>query len=264
MKKIDLRNQQEILLEMLLCFDGFCRDNDLRYSLGGGTLLGAVRHKGFIPWDDDVDIMMPRKDYNIFVNLFNGSQPQLYCAKFSVADGCYFPYAKIYYKNTVLKEIDTLMSTPIFIDIFPIDAYPNSLYSRKIYIFSVTILKGLLHLKLLSWIKYSGFSIKRFLGKIVSSITPASFIYALLNALLSCCTYERANYLGVSLGRYAERECYPKYVFKDFVELEFEGHKVWAIREYDQYLRQHYGEYMKLPPPSNRVCSHTEYCYWQD
>lgn len=263
LEKINLLEQQQILLGMLTSLDSFCKENRLTYSLGGGSLLGAVRHKGFIPWDDDIDVMMPRKDYDFFLKHFNGKYNNLFCASFGVSNGYFFPYAKLYRLDTVFKEIGVKNSTPVFIDLFPIDGYPDNTLLRPIFILIVSLLKGLLHLKLLNWKKKSGFSIKRFVGKCISSITPAYVLNHLIKYLLSTCSYEKSRYLGAILGRYSNKECYPRSVFDEYFELEFAGYKFMAIKKYDFYLKQHYGNYMKLPPQDERVCSHTEYCAWR-
>lgn len=104
MRPIDLEEQKQIQLNILIKVDQFCRENNLRYSLGGGTLLGAVRHKGFIPWDDDIDIMMPRPDYDKFVRSFNGYDEDLTCEAYELNKKHRYICGKVYNNKTCSRR----------------------------------------------------------------------------------------------------------------------------------------------------------------
>ena len=127
-KYIDIDEQKKIQLEMLKEIRDICDEAGLMYFLGGGTLLGAVRHKGYIPWDDDIDLMMPREDYNKLLKIFNekcnGKSKLLYYGNLKEY---YYPYAKVVNTETRLVELDcrNLDEMGVFIDIFPIDFLPE-------------------------------------------------------------------------------------------------------------------------------------------
>src|SRR5690554_3002324 len=142
-EKINLNKLQEIELEVLEYFNELCITNDLSFSLGYGTLLGAVRHQGFIPWDDDIDVIMPRPDFEKLLELlkYERLSPE-FSYGFLDNSNYVYPYLKIYYKNSVVVErkLETKFTqTPIWIDVFPIDGIPKNKIKAKLY-FSLSIL----------------------------------------------------------------------------------------------------------------------------
>ena len=264
MKKIELDEQKQILLKMLLFIDDFCTENGLRYSLGGGTLLGAIRHSGFIPWDDDVDIMMPRQDYEKFIASFNSSSQVLKCEDHSNVSDYSYPFAKIYHMGTILRECDSKEESHIFIDLFPIDAYPNRYWLRKVYIIAVTLLKALLYMKKVTWLRKGKLSLKRFMAKGISTFVPKAMLQFLIDKLAKFYLNSQTEWSGALLGRYSFKECYPNDVFESYIRVPFEKHELSVIEKYDSYLRQHYGNYLELPPISERRPMHVSYCYYKD
>lgn len=137
MIELNKKEIQNIELNILLEFSKFCNENKLRYYLVGGTLLGAIRHKGFIPWDDDIDVCMPRPDYELFISNFHSDNSclKLCCNKFGNLKA---PFAKLKDTRTiVVNDIlvnDNDIDTNLWIDIFPVDGLPDSECNRKKHI----------------------------------------------------------------------------------------------------------------------------------
>ena len=105
MKEIGIDELKKLQVEMLVLIDEFCQHNNIRYSLSSGTLIGAVRHKGYIPWDDDIDIMMPREDYDRFVSTFNGAYGHLSLLAPEINCNYYAPYANVF--DILLSQFET-------------------------------------------------------------------------------------------------------------------------------------------------------------
>lgn len=257
-KYITLEEIREIQLDILRKVHTFCIKNKLRYSLGGGTLLGAVRHQGYIPWDDDIDIMMPRPDYEKFLLTFNSENLNIIDCKRTQT---YFkPFAKVFDCRTVLEEENDING--IYIDIFPIEGLPNP-QKWKEYFKNYSALA----LKLWKLTKYPNFEkrpygrIKYLINKII--LPKRETIIEQIDSFLAKYPYDNALYRGVITGRYAEKEFMDAKAFQDYVLLPFEGENFMAIAGYDAYLTKHYGNYMQLPPKEAQISNHKYIAYWK-
>lgn len=263
MKELSLREQQLISLDILRYFDKICRENRIKYSLGGGTLIGAVRHQGFIPWDDDVDVYMHRDDYEKFVLAWNKLTHSRY--EISLLESIYGALSgemtKIYDKNTEI--IDTKgRKTGLFIDIFVWDGVPND----KDIIYKV--MKKHRRIKL----RFSSCR-KRWFKSHENSITYKFFrklSYYLFNKMMlnlsqfqKLYPISKADHIGLVLSDYGgwERSYMPKKYFNDVVYLDFEGEKYPVMSGYHEHLTMYYGDYMKFPPVEEQRPLHTVKAY---
>lgn len=262
MNKDLLRQVQLIQLEILKDFVKVCNKYNLQYFLDGGTLLGAVRHKGFIPWDDDLDVAMPRKDYDKFCKIASKCLPDYLFFQDFYTDNHYpNAYAKIRKKKTVFTELisrNCKMQNGIFIDIFPYDNYPNKKIEQIWQGIQIEFYKHVLICKenIYPWL---GMRKKKLVLKMTEYL-PFFFLSKLFNRNWIIKRYEKTLIL------YNNKKCiylkepdlrYGKVVIpvdslKEFVNLEFEGEMFQCPKEYDKVLEILYGDYMKFPPKSER------------
>lgn len=259
MKELNLRELQEACFKVLLDVHQFCVKNNIRYSLTWGTLLGAVRHQGFIPWDDDVDIMMPRPDYDTFCKLYHSE----YTMVIAPGDQSYLPYARVADLTNTYEDDRSYPWTDIrhgvWIDVFPIDGATDSKeHETKRYeqakefrhqnsLFRISRCKMNQDYSIIKNLKILSRKI-RFGWR---NPNPAHL------KLLEEVNYEQADF-AVSLGVADEYGlCYfPKSYFEGYTTLKFESESLMVISNYKDLLNSVYGDYMKLPPPSQRIPGH--------
>jgi lipopolysaccharide cholinephosphotransferase len=268
MKEMSLDEIRFIQVKILKEVSDFCNNNNINYFLSGGTLLGAVRHKGYIPWDDDIDIMMPRPDYEHFLKLFNISNRSENIKVLANEIDSSFPYtfAKVVDCNTYLIE-DTSLKFPmgVNIDIFPIDGLSNSLKESNKFIKRIGLLKNMYSLKIIE--KREGRSIlKEMILKLSKLILYFIKIPTLVEKIILYArkySYEQSDYVGCIVWGYGERERMNKVVFESSIDLEFEDFYFKVPIGYDNYLESLYGNYMQLPPIEKRVSHHSFKAYWK-
>lgn len=262
----DSARHKSILLKMMSVFDDFCEANGLRYSLCGGTLLGAVRHKGFIPWDDDVDIVMPRPDYERFLKVSSDSfLPGYKVIHSQNTPNYYLPFAKVIDCNTSLIEYKVARSCPIgvYLDIFVIDSVPeNRAESDKLYRRYCSLKKKAMETAL-RYDYLTKMSFKRrkklFRHKLYSLFYSSNELFDKCDKVATSTKYGSTDRLRIYSSPHFGRLVFDKYVFEDFVDLEFEGFLFNCIKNYDAYLTACYQDYMQLPPEEKRGTDHRHY-----
>lgn len=238
-------------LELLHNLVDICEENNLVYYLCGGTLLGAIRHKGFIPWDDDIDIFMPRPDYEIIQTL-TLKEPFMWTS-FKKGNSTY-PFLKIQNTTTLVKENNNVNPTNIWVDIFPIDG-----------LFSNTLLNKL-HFRFTRWFRSKTFwglryknSKKTILLKNLLTLLHISplkinlFICFLANQVASIKKFESSKYIGGVLWGYGPQERILKSSWEPSQKKLFENRLYNIPKCFDLYLKNLYGDYMSLPPIEKRI-----------
>lgn len=262
MKKIDeLESLKKLELQILFEVDRFCRKYKLTYYLVGGTLLGAIRHRGFIPWDDDIDIAMYREDYNRLVSAWKSDRFRILKPG---DNGYYYCHAKIVDSFTTVMEnkYRNINGMGVFIDVFIIDGMGET-YSDAMD--KYRILEKIRH-KISAFcykLKFNNISVEDI--KLLIKYWPISNrkLKALQNeykkkAAINC----TRGYVYLSGGAYKEKDIFQGSVFAVPQEVEFEHNKFMAPSKYREYLTGLYGDYMKLPPAEKRSSNHDFTAYW--
>lgn len=256
-KKLNLREIQKVEFDAMKVFIDLCEKYQIRYYLSGGTLLGAVRHKGFIPWDDDIDLMMPRADYDrLLEHAEEIGQTGIYKLAACELGNLKYPFAKIYDLRTTIQKVydDNDTERNLWVDIFPIDGLPLDLYK------STNLFRRVMFERRLYLLKQSRdgegktavrAKLKPMLKKVLRPINDEKLLKHIVSLCRSC-KVEDSEYIGALCICKGPQERMPKKPFLKEKEVEFEGITCKAPGCTDYYLRRLYGEYMQLPPEDQR------------
>lgn len=264
MKEISPDDLKKIQLEILIRIHEFCISNEINYSLSSGSLIGAVRHKGYIPWDDDIDIYMLRPEFERFEKWF--SDPHLRLISPDIDSKCIYPYAKVYDSRTLLIEnvLKNMDNIGVNIDVFVIDSVPDNNKERKKLFKKNSILETIMIFKNVRFQKEWGI-IKNgllLLGRMLFSCVPLCWVAKKKFNLCVPFDPNAKDICNVVAGG-GIKACIPNSFMKSFIDIEFEGRRFKCMSQYDKYLRLNYGDYMQLPPVENRITHHSFKAYWK-
>lgn len=255
MRKIDsVQELREVQMKVMDAIHCFCIKNKICYSISSGTLLGAVRHKGYIPWDDDIDIYMPRDSFELFVKTFNCSQDRYKLLTPEIDSKYPYPFAKVIDSYTLVNEkanVDYPLG--VWVDIFVVDGAPNSQIAK---IFKSCIFR---FLNMLFYFKVGNGKVRRPIDLLYKSIPLSSrCVYHILEKFKKSgkSTLKVGNVSMVSSKQYFYRSCMDTYI-----DIPFEDRVYKCMSGYDEYLRKTYGNYMVIPPVEKQI-RHNYDAYW--
>jgi lipopolysaccharide cholinephosphotransferase len=267
---LKLRDLQLKELELLILFRDICEENQLTYYISGGTFLGAIRHKGFIPWDDDIDVAMPREDYDKFVQL----APKVVKGEhqfwhYSLVSESKRPNSRLVDYSVKIKNNSWKIprEEPVWIDIFPLDGLPKSPIKAKLHKIKLLVLKVLVGFANFENIQDNKKG-RPWYERVLIALNKVFSIGKLLNLT------KQYDYLEQSLRKYSNdsSEIFFNFhgayrfnsifnkeqIYGNGIKVEFEGFEFNAPANYDEYLKQIYGNYMEVPPEHMRNKHNTE------
>lgn len=264
---VSTEEQKVINLDMLKYFDKVCRKNEIRYSLTGGTLLGAVRHRGFIPWDDDVDVFLTRPEYDKLINAFSDENRYVFVCREKEPSFPYV-YGRIIDTHTMIEKSPNTLSAGkgLFIDVCVVDGLPKISWIRKIYAKKMRILfrlrRSTIHDK--KSISYSRKGpIIRFLKDIVCKLSSTEDWNRIIYRNIHKYKFDNCEWVGNFTSQYGIKEMLHKSAFDDYMDIEFEGYQFMICKGYEEYLNNIYNNYMALPAEKKRKGHHPNKCVWK-
>ncbi|VVP36287.1 hypothetical protein PS874_04488 [Pseudomonas fluorescens] len=257
---LNIKAIQAKSLSILYEIHNFCSEHKIRYFIIGGTLIGAVRHNGFVPWDDDIDIAMPRPDYEKFLKLAQLLPFPLEAQDPQNHTDYIYNYSKVYdTSTTAVEDYSKPFVRGLWVDIFPLDGTFENKTARKIHFYIIHRFSRLLMYRRKSYAK-SGTILKRSvqtLHYLISLFFPQQLLVSTINKLANIKSFESSKYVGNLFGRWREKEVVDKKVFDESANYDFSGIKVIGPKDYHQWLSKVYGNYMKLPPIEQQKPDHS-------
>ena len=266
-KPIDIEEQKEIMLSMMDNIDSFCRNNGIKYFLYGGSLIGAVRHGGYIPWDDDIDICMLRDDYDRFLSSYNDSKGRYLLIHPGNNKNYYLPTAKVYDDYTILDEkIPGGMKIGIYIDIFPLDYSYDDYDMACRYGNKIGFFRKIIRIKNVPILQNRRFYKNAILYalKLLVSFIPKRYAIDRVCMLSSAFRGKKSKYVGqFTQMTYESKEIYETDWFNEAIDHDFEGREYCIPVLYDDVLKKEFGDYMTLPPKEKQIPHHGNNTWWK-
>lgn len=272
MRELNIEEIQKVELNILIKFDEICRTIGVRYFIYYGTLLGAVRHGGFIPWDDDADVIMPRPDFEIFIRYCEEHKDELkpfFLIYYTTNNRYIYPIGRLcdarYTVNYVGNDDYGL---GLFIDIYPYDGVGDTYKEAEKNIKKLKIIRHFLQLAGTNYVYKSRYGaiitlLKRLLWPCVKVIGIERFIKIEMHVIKKY-SYETSKYVANALWNgYGTREIGERDLFTKIISLKFSGYEFYAPENYDEHLKRLYGNYMELPSEEQQHPTHNYKAYYK-
>ena len=256
--KCTVREHQMCSFKILQVADKICRENDIPYFLTNGTLLGAVRHKGFIPWDDDMDIAMFRPDYERFVKIIGDLLPAPYeFVSPDTSDRYPMELGKIIDGSTTLIERWSFNQLGgVYLDVWPLDAVADNKLIRTLHFSAFKVLNRMIYMRNRDPFK-RGHGVSSWYPRLIQALFKNSTLQRWMRHLQTACDFEKHD--KVCMLDNGEKSIISKSVVGKRAEYEFEGQMFFGPEDYDSYLKALYGDYMEIPPEGKRRIHRPDY-----
>lgn len=266
MRRIEIEEQKMILLEIVKEIDEYCSSQDIKYFLIGGSLIGAIRHKGFIPWDDDIDIGMDRESYERFISSYLSKTGNTAVISHKTDCNFYLPYAKVIDKRTtVIENVSAKKQLGIAVDVFPYDYCGNTYNSACEFSKNIRIWRNILALKNLKISTERGIAknVIVLCSKLVLNFIPYQMINNNINNKAKAQIKGKTVYCGeLTYMPYGYKEIYRSEWIEKTIRMAFENIELNVPIGYDDFLKTTFGNYLDLPPVEKRVTHHDYVAYW--
>ena len=273
MREMTLKDIQNVSLDILKDIHDFCVENDIKYTLFGGTLIGAIRHKGHIPWDDDLDIAFTRPEYEKFVKTYQSKRGYKLFARERQGENVYISYARVCEMDKTFVDTSLWPWTDeekgVWVDVFPLDGADDDIEKAKLFCIKNQKIwrKGCI----LRYLRTSYKKLRTSRLKIFWIICHIFFLHKYTKiwdthiALCKTIPFENAKYYSQwAWPGWKMREYYLTSAFSDYQLVPFEDAEFYVMKGYDGALRAKYGDYMELPPIEERTQRHSGFkCYWK-
>ena len=247
-------------LDIIQEIDRICAKYDIKYCILGGALIGAIRHKGFIPWDDDMDIGMLRKDYEKFISVAQRELEEKFFVQTGINDEDYYDkIIRVRDRNTtgiVRKDLHSHCNNGVFIEVYPFDSVNTNIVKYKIQIFRAKVINAVLHYSVYGQNKRC----RAFAAKSICNIFGKEELMTHLTKILSM--YNDKGFEMVDLLLLPYNCKYKKKDMEETIRVPYEYLKLCIPKGYDACLKTTYGDYMKMPPAEQRVQHHNKVVFY--
>lgn len=265
MQRLTIEEVKVLQLDVLQAIHEFCTQNSIKYSLGCGSMLGCARHQGYIPWDDDIDIYIPRSDYQRLISIF----PKVYKGKYELIslernDNWKRPYAKASDNTTrFIENVSGQFEIGVNIDIYPIDFVPDNEKEWLSYNKKRRFFQHLMEFKYVKFRKNRSFhrNVGLLLGKFILLPISEKKLALFLNYYAQIHNKTCRNRMFECVQGLFQKKPFPARLFDDIILLPFEDRRFMAFNNYDEYLTNGYGDWRQLPPIEKQVAHHDFQAY---